>query len=764
MPKSAELETLEPTTYVSVPDTVTTIKPESEDDLLSELFKGMPVKVGEGIETKVKPEIGSLATVNPVVDAYAVAFEQELGRHHDEPSDTEAVNTHLRLLAQANSFFNVLEEVDPETPRADVNYRHLFARTFTPTLRNIEQVSGSADLPTRTRYLEGLLVTLENGDGLIDGDYERYFEVIQTMLRVGRAEAFPYVLKAYEHFLDSDIASSYRDFHDHVDSGVLGYSKYTPQQELHHLVVLDASTTVNEEGTEREACVKFLTQLMAYESYGCSRNYAEAFEKLGVEISYPFLLRNLRSDDELTRRMSAEVLYRLEMGKIGITSKEGVEYFDKVYRLAKEDDPDFFVRLYRQGNAYIRRIDSSGTIGVFDGREKLLGRFQLRLEAEEEVVTAPVHEVISKDVFLPKADETSDQRRARESMLELYLASYGKLYDQLEGQTGVRLSSLDLHEQGWFITYFSTSNPQQQRELIQFIKTYGELGLKAFLALDYGESGEAIMQYARESAGTEGQQKELFMQFHRIAVSAMEWRRVFEQAETSTKYKFSAEIHEALIRKASEYFRAALLIEQGGGGKVTRQELMQSMSQITFALEALRGLYGDDSALVLETPKGQKGANPQVRAEKLDKEGKYVVEDALTTWTLIDARTGTRVIVSVRPQATQAGEARLNFRVVNESGGIEARIGVDLGDWGVYSGNTTRPYAVSLDLGTGHIDKENRIYPSQRVGEILNIVEGSEGGHNEASFSIEAVGQFEAVAQAFTGYMEQRFPAINSRS
>lgn len=635
-------------------------------------------------------------------------------------------------------------------PRYDMAYRECVEPFFV----QLEEYLANHSTEVRSTYIKQLVEPLS---ALVAEDFD-YMPIVkracQFIVEDGVVGDLTCVEDLVGGFINAHGKPFYEEMPEHYRGNIVwGTSDIENQYSSIFRTLAYCVSEKYKANDDAKEVAKFLAGLIN-EAGGMGDVFLRSFEKLGAVVGYKPLLDNLRSSDLLTRRMSAEILYRLEMGKIGVTDKEGVRYFDKIYQLAVANDPDFFVRLYRQGNAYVRRIDSSGSIGVFDGQERMLGRFQLQLEAEETQVIAPVYEITSRDVFLPKADETPEQRQIRENMLGLYLAGYGNLYDQIEQQTGVRLSSLDLHEQGWFITYFVTAAPGQQQELTQFVRTYGELGLKAFLALDYGESGEAILKYVEQSQDAENQQRALFLQFHKISTRAREWRRVFEQAETKSPYKFSAQLHEALIRKASEYFRAALMIEQGNGGEVTRQELMQSMGQISFALDALRGPYEEGSPLVLE--------RTQVVSETIEKDGASAAD--MTTWTLRDEKAKTRVVVSVRPVATQRGQARINFGVVNEDRGVEARIAVDVDNWGLRSGDNAHPYQVSLDFGTGRIDRENRVYPSQRVGDLLNMVEGSEGGHNKASFGIEAVENFKSVATAFTNYMSGRYKPIKPSS
>ena len=97
------------------------------------------------------------------------------------------------------------------------------------------------------------------------------------------------------------------------------------------------------------------------------------------------------------------------------------------------------------------------------------------------------------------------------------------------------------------------------------------------------------------------------------------------------------------------------------------------------------------------------------------------------------------------------------YKITNKTKGVETRIGVDLSDYGEYIGMPGKKPVVSLDLGTGVPDREVGMYPSKRVGRVLGLVAGSEGGHNEASFSPEAARHFEAIAHSFVSFMEKRF-------
>lgn len=650
-----------------------------------------------------------------------------------------------------------------------------YNKALHPALRRIEGYSREMNHADKISIMESLTRYVCNNYGYYKVNQVEAALIAGSMLNVAGTDSFPYILRIIRHVTnyaysvnnndedyiqkeersetDPYVRSFYCDAKDYYYDTFLEFDEPSQYFCLAYLIKDVGTRQWLEE--DKKSVVLFLCDIASLNSEGNVHNFADVFQSIGVEYSVPALLRNLESEDLFTRRMSAVILYRLEIGNVGITSSEGVEYFNKIYCLAKAGDEDFLVNLYKQGNAFVKRIDSEGSIGVFDGNKTLLGFFKLDLAAKGQKVDAPVFEIASKDVFLPKADETEEQRAEREKLLEFFLKQYEGLYGQIYEKTGIRLSNLKLYEQGWFVIYFSKASEDEKERFLKFLGDQGELGLKVFLALDYGGTGEEILNYSNSSRASQETQNEVLLNFYNISNRAFEWRKVFEKAEEGLPCTFSAEVHEALIRKSSEYFRSALAIEQGRGGDVDERELLRSMESVCFALDELRELYSDNSDLSLE--------RTQKQAECADKECTHMIADARTTWSFVNNITGTRITVSVRPEQTfqqgnrPGGEARMNFRIVNKDKGFETRIGIDLSDYGEYIGIMGKPPVVSLDLGTGVIDKEADIYPSQRVGRVLGLVEGSEGGHNEASFSTSAALHFEAIAKGFNGYISGRF-------
>ncbi len=481
---------------------------------------------------------------------------------------------------------------------------------------------------------------------------------------------------------------------------------------------------------------------------GSLGEYVKLFDYLGLANSLPILLNNLKSEDILSRRMSAGILYDLEMEKIAITSEDGVSYFDKIYELIKEDDPEFLVKLFRAGNSYVKRIDNHGRIGVFGDGGKLLGAFNLNLETDQERVKAVVRSISSKDIFLPKADETAQERQSRELMTEVFLSSYGKLFDQIYTETDISLNSLELYEQGWFVLSYEQGDDVKKTQLKEIARNFGELGLKVFLAADYGGTGEDILKYFESANSSREQKEKVLKHFFQITNKAYEWRKSFDGVDLGTGDTFFAEAHEALIRKCCEYFKAAIVIDEGSGGEVKLDELLESMDAVTYALGVLEGLREEDQFELMDV-----GFQAGMIEDENIKD-----EKAMVIRIFKDKKTESKVVVSIRPKACvngdgSAAEARINFKVVPPlGGGQEVRVAFDRSAYSKERGLAEKP-KVSLDLGTGESFFVSGEYQTLRVGRVLSLAEKSEGGHNEGSFSEATMENFEQIAEKFGEYL-----------
>lgn len=696
---------------------------------------------------------------------------------------------------------NVMFDYDTFADRTSGAHVHYMNELLIPTLQSMEQRFSNVSNESKHKAMTALMDFAKEKFNTNHSAFDTHrYEIAVSMIKIGGAEALPYVQGIFDDLLknivDSDnrfISKVQQELGVSKDTTIveafnpkteeLGYypkeslpegviplgplgplssqsdEEYFTSSELEfgsHKHLLLHKEIVNflgkfgqESDTNRDKVIKFLAEFMKYNSHGVLNDYVRVYEDLGIENSIPILLGNLKDENVLKRRMSAEILFRLEIGKV-VASEKGVEYLGKLYDLGKYNDPDFFVR----------RLNSSGLMAVL-GEEggNIEGVFPLNLYADGDVIQSEVRQLISQELFLSRSDETAQQRKQREHYLQLFIENYESIFnDDIFEDTGVRLNSLDLHEQGWFLLNYIELSEQEDlkglEKLRNFISEYGEYGLKSFLALEYGGSGQEILDFAEDTELTKEEKLSIFKNFYGIANEALTWRELFGNIETGLGYEFAPQVHEAFIRKNAEFFKAAQIIARGEGGQVTIGELLESMNTITFALKALKGIYEEESILRLEQ---KPNTNDEYDIYK------NLVESASSSFILLDDSIGARIVVTIRPQPTirqgsnTGGEARINFSVTNLATNKRARIGFDLSDYGDSIGEAYKPAVVSLDMGVGKPDKEAGIWPSQRVGNVLELVEGSEGGHNELSFKPEVAEYFPEVAARFRSYVKNKF-------
>ena len=285
-----------------------------------------------------------------------------------------------------------------------------------------------------------------------------------------------------------------------------------------------------------------------------------------------------------------------------------------------------------------------------------------------------------------------------------------------------------------------------------FVKEYGEYGLKSFLSLEYGGSGEDIIAFSENNSISKEQKLNLFKNFYCIANEAMNWKKIFEKVENGLEYKFSTEAYESLIRKNAEFFKAAQIISRSSDNEKLMIELFSSMNSVARSLVSLESLYNGGSSLKLV-------GKPSIHDEY--SENVELVKGARYSW-VFDSVTGDRIAVSIRSKNTiekngiKGGGPRINFKVTNPKTNVSTRIGFDLSYYHVLMGESDVP-SVSLDLGVLDPRFEEVNYSTESVGRVLSLVQGSEGGHNEISFKPDAAKHFEDIANSFVEYINKTF-------
>ncbi len=214
---------------------------------------------------------------------------------------------------------------------------------------------------------------------------------------------------------------------------------------------------------------------------------AEALSTQNARRAAGKLLELIRTDNGDKNALAA-VLYRLELGKIGISEK-GAVYMERLYDLGEFNNPGFFVE----------RLTAFGDAGVFDEQKKLLGYFKLGdLASEEKEIRAEVLDVTKNLLFHLTGRETVEELEEREQMLYEFTAHYHEFFNkEWLVEAGIRFNNLSFGEQGWFMQYAKHQqwvNSQEKFERDkEFFQVYGETGIRCFLSLEQGMSGDRIV-------------------------------------------------------------------------------------------------------------------------------------------------------------------------------------------------------------------------------------------------------------------------------
>jgi len=217
---------------------------------------------------------------------------------------------------------------------------------------------------------------------------------------------------------------------------------------------------------------------------------AEALTKQGPEQAAHEFLELIKSDVHNNNALAA-ILYRLELGKIGM-SKDGVRYMGRLYNLGEFNDPNFFVN----------RLTSKGEVGVFDDEKKMVGYFALGdLSDDTERIDAEVLAITYNTLFKDRGDVSDEERARRESFIKEFTEKYFELYNEkFYDKTGARFNNLSFEEQGWFLSFISSSDKGKQEQVFDFVRTYGENGMRTFLSMEFdSEMGAHVLENVAKS-------------------------------------------------------------------------------------------------------------------------------------------------------------------------------------------------------------------------------------------------------------------------
>lgn len=227
---------------------------------------------------------------------------------------------------------------------------------------------------------------------------------------------------------------------------------------------------------------------------------AETVSKIDADSGVSLILDKLPQAAEPDRRRLLSLLYRLELGRVGI-SEEGLNYLGRRFDLGE----------YNNSANFAQRITADGKVGVFGADRTLEGFVQLEAndfsgtdnQARQKEVLGITYEML----FTPRPDETPEERATRENILENFKAKYFDTYLGLfaegEQKHGLHFNNLTLPEQG-FVLQFLTENRGNRvlrDRFFQFLSEYGENGFFAFRSSEFDPSAaERILNLDKTAA------------------------------------------------------------------------------------------------------------------------------------------------------------------------------------------------------------------------------------------------------------------------
>lgn len=751
------LEGINPTETLEEVQSIEGKVSNSDGDLIRELFP-------EAAEISYEPNEDRIYPVMPLSSEYSTLLPI-VDKDLDSASSPEDLLAHLK---KVDGLFQgrwdgkkVLGEdiFYSDSPVESGDYCHLMNEAFLPTLIKMESIISNSSAEKRLEVVGKLEKYVVDNYNYNDWYFTRASEIAKSMLYVGGVESFSAIKNISTYITDvrndpnaifwsEESGEVYESDTDYYEPIYLEWD--TPDHLGFHSSVVGAVSKYYWSAEDKLEATKFLTEYLSINSEGSLHTYVKAFENLGVENSVPYLLKNLKSEDVLTRRMSAEILYRLELGKVGI-SEDGVEYLGKLYDLDKYNDPDFFVR----------RLNNSGLMAVLseDGIE---GVWDLNLESQEQLIHTEIRQLVSQDLFLPKADETEGERKLREEYLKLFVNNYESIFeDGFFKDTGVRLNSLELYEQGWFVLFYLENREDDDKvtQIKEFARKYGEYGLKAFLALDYCKDSNLILEFAQCEGIEDSVKTEIFKKFYLMESMSHKFRDLFTDTLGNDGLEFGTQLHEAFIRSSSDFLQAAGKIGREDETEVTIPEVLRGMGDIAKAAQTFGSIISNSSSIELFQ-------NPQYQKE-YGKDGN-LIERSTTALIFYDRVLNVRTTVFMRPEPTvrvgnnYGGEARLNIHTahLDENGKKirESRIGIDLSDYGELVGEVGKEPVVSLDFCLDPIDPE-KTDSGDELTRLLKSVPSYQGHHNERSFSPEMAEKFSIIVSGMRQYLENMYLA-----
>jgi uncharacterized protein YqeY len=357
-----------------------------------------------------------------------------------------------------------------------------------------------------------------------------------------------------------------------------------------------------------------------------------------------------------------------------------------------------------------------------------------------------------------RADETDEDYGARLDAAKNFAFTL-KLSNDI-APLGVNIHKEDVREQVVIAKTASfLAESGKYNEFLSLAKKFGEDGVKAFFAAEYGNSnGEQILEIG--SKLKESDAESLFYSFGRVIdassnVEGLLRNRAMSNLdiEDDLKERFPNEVREAILRRTTDILMAA--VPRGGKENVNPNEVRQGLEGVSTFFEILQTL---------------EDTNTNYRIIKMENRGDtvaFLAQDKSTDEMY-------EMKIFVRPEENSDGQARINieldfdtikpneelkkaftqdilFKRKNKSKKIHRlRIAIDRDD---YQGEPQ----VSLDFGRGPHDGETQKRQGDVVGRALSRTTEL-GYHNPKSFDRRFANPdtFSKIARALEEYLGRK--------
>lgn len=462
---------------------------------------------------------------------------------------------------------------------------------------------------------------------------------------------------------------------------------------------------------------------------------AETGSKINPSFTYGKILEQISESDQEDQARLLSLLYRLELGVIGL-DEQGLNYLNQKFEIEGYNDPAKFAQ----------RLTADGKVGIFSQNQELEGFFQLEandfLSEHAEPIKKQLQSITKELLFYPKADETPEEQSKREAILKQFCANYFETYLQLFPENShVRFNDLNLREQGWALLYLDGADKEKQEEFFSFAADFGEDGIRSLIAMDYGsELGSDIMAISKELKLIEA--KAFFKNFSSIIASAEvfgeKWGEGFTESGLVNSEFLSIQITEAIIRKSTDFITAA---RQVPSETVQMTEIIGSLQEFDFVLVQLTDAFKTS------------GSSFEISGRSFDE------PSFASTWHLQNKNLNYKVNLTVRDQEGVTS-------VKDKNTGARRQIATEPGIRATFIWPDNKKFGLRLDLDSHYADEtfaqgKLSLDIGSRESIIANILDrvSPEGGHhNTQSFSPELSDPqvFSSICQNLNQILEER--------